>query len=193
MGDQWHYSRAGVQSGPVPAAELMRLAATGQLLPTDMVWAEGMAAWVSASSVKGLFNAVVSPPYVVPPSLPPVASESETITCAFCQKPMPLKAIQCSSCKNWRQDIHLLIQRYRRLATIQIICLVMGTVGTGLGLGVALKEVGSIEKVPQSRPFWFIVVYGLFTIGAYLWTQIPAAQIGNRSQDMTGGLWKRLK
>lgn len=56
MGDQWHYIRAGKQSGPVSAADLQQLAASGRLSPTDSVWRDGMATWAPASSVKGLFN-----------------------------------------------------------------------------------------------------------------------------------------
>jgi hypothetical protein len=56
MSDQWHYSRGGKQVGPVSTTELSQLAASGQLSPTDMVWKEGMGAWVPASTLKGLFN-----------------------------------------------------------------------------------------------------------------------------------------
>jgi hypothetical protein len=53
---EWHYTLGGQQMAtPVPAAELKRLAAAGQLLPTDMVWREGMANWVTAASIKELF------------------------------------------------------------------------------------------------------------------------------------------
>ena len=43
--DQWFYSIAGVQHGPVPESEIRRLAQSGVLTPDAPVWREGMAAW----------------------------------------------------------------------------------------------------------------------------------------------------
>jgi GYF domain 2 len=55
MADQWHYTCKGKETGPVATAELKRLAATGSLRPTDLVWKDGMADWVRAGSLTGLF------------------------------------------------------------------------------------------------------------------------------------------
>lgn len=76
MASEWYYTINGQQaSTPVSTSQLKQLAATGQLQPTDLVWQEGMANWVAASSIKGLFAAsrssaeqpaaVVEPPAVV--------------------------------------------------------------------------------------------------------------------------------
>jgi GYF domain 2 len=53
---QWHYNTAGAQRGPVDFANLQLLAATGQIKADDVVWAEGMPAWIPASRVPGLFS-----------------------------------------------------------------------------------------------------------------------------------------
>ncbi len=62
----WYYASGGQQRGPVKTAELKRLAAAGDLRPTDLVWTDNMANWAAASTVKGLFAereaAVSSPP-----------------------------------------------------------------------------------------------------------------------------------
>lgn len=71
----WHYSRNGKQVGPVTAADLKRLASTGKLSPTDLIWKEGWEDWKQAGSIKGLF-ADVLPSKPVPPPLP-AGSESE--------------------------------------------------------------------------------------------------------------------
>lgn len=56
MADLWHYTHEGKPLGPVPVAELRKLATSGLLKPTDLVWREGMADWVRASaSGAGLF------------------------------------------------------------------------------------------------------------------------------------------
>jgi len=75
MAQQWLYSRAGTQYGPVTAAELRQLATSGLLSPIDLVWKEGLSKWVSAVKVKGLFNApsatntaLSSPSFALPSS-----------------------------------------------------------------------------------------------------------------------------
>ena len=56
MASQWHYSSGGILYGPVTAQRLKELAALGELIPTDLVWKEGLPAWCPASTLKGLFS-----------------------------------------------------------------------------------------------------------------------------------------
>lgn len=79
MAGEWHYSRNGKQLGPVTDAQLKALARSGELLPTDLVWQDGMAEWKPAKSIKGLFppastsaDATASRP--APPPLPAASS-----------------------------------------------------------------------------------------------------------------------
>lgn len=83
MARDFYYVQNGNRLGPVSAAELKQLGATGQLQPTDLVWKEGMASWVPASSVKGLFG---SPE---PSPRPPALSG----TLAFEDAPPPLESV----------------------------------------------------------------------------------------------------
>ena len=55
MNAEWFYSVGDTRQGPVPEAELQRLAAEGQLKPTDLVWRDGMADWVEAKTVEIFF------------------------------------------------------------------------------------------------------------------------------------------
>src|SRR6202790_5449538 len=57
MGTTYYYSRDAQRFGPVSTEQLRELAASGQLEPTDMIWKEGMADWVPAARLKGLFPA----------------------------------------------------------------------------------------------------------------------------------------
>ncbi len=52
---QWFYMKDGLEVGPVDTSELKRIAAGGQLSPSDMIWREGLDAWIPASKAKGLF------------------------------------------------------------------------------------------------------------------------------------------
>lgn len=55
MDRMWYYAPAGSErQGPVSEAQLKDLLARGQIVPTDLVWSEGMASWVAASTVPEL-------------------------------------------------------------------------------------------------------------------------------------------
>lgn len=49
------YISGGVQQGPVSWDTLLSLAASGRLLPGDMVWYDGLPAWQPAATIAGLF------------------------------------------------------------------------------------------------------------------------------------------
>jgi len=51
----WFYARNDEEHGPVPVAKLKAMAAAGDLLPTDLVWKEGMEDWAPAQGLRGLF------------------------------------------------------------------------------------------------------------------------------------------
>jgi hypothetical protein len=86
MEAEYYYSREGERFGPVPGDQLKQLAASGQLEPHDLVWKQGMANWVEAARVKGLFPNSPQPPEVgatsaappPPPSTPSSASQTAT-------------------------------------------------------------------------------------------------------------------
>lgn len=69
MASEWFYSQGGKSRlGPIATAQLQALAKSGQLKPTDLVWQQGMAQWVTASKIKGLFAPSVTKG--VPPPIP---------------------------------------------------------------------------------------------------------------------------
>lgn len=78
MANQWYITRHGATSGPYSSRDLATFAASGHLLPTDLVWKDGMTEWQPAARLKGLFGPPPVPalPAVIPlPALPalPVA------------------------------------------------------------------------------------------------------------------------
>jgi hypothetical protein len=54
MARDWYYAKDGQQRGPFPESHVRQLAATGQLLPHDLIWYEGLAEWVAARTIPGL-------------------------------------------------------------------------------------------------------------------------------------------
>ena len=54
---RWYVTRNGKRMhGPFSDAKLKRLASSGKLLPSDMLWLEGTTEWVPANSIEGLFE-----------------------------------------------------------------------------------------------------------------------------------------
>jgi len=56
VADEWCVGKNGQRSGPFSGSQLRQLAARRELRPADMLWKEGMASWVAASTIKGLFT-----------------------------------------------------------------------------------------------------------------------------------------
>jgi uncharacterized RDD family membrane protein YckC len=72
----WYYARNGQRFGPVEETELQRLAGTGQLSGTDLVWKPGLPEWQPAGQMPelaSLFRSFAPPP---PPPPPPPAEFS---------------------------------------------------------------------------------------------------------------------
>lgn len=56
MAAKWYYSHDGARKGPVESQQLIELAKSGQLLPEDLLWKEGMVDWKPAGEAKKLFG-----------------------------------------------------------------------------------------------------------------------------------------
>lgn len=77
----WYYMKDGTRMGPVPTEELTSLLSTGKLRGDALVWREGLASWVAASTLPEFAGAVPAtpPPAAVasaptPPPAPGAAS-----------------------------------------------------------------------------------------------------------------------
>lgn len=67
MASQWFIARDGVDVGKATSAELRTMARSGELLPTDQLWKEGMKDWRIASDFPQLFPAEQAATVVVSP------------------------------------------------------------------------------------------------------------------------------
>ena len=79
---QWFFSNAGQRQGPVSAEHLKQLAAAGQLLPSDLVWKEGMTQWVEARTIKGVIPEQAMRPPQLPSLIPPTPNIPPSATAA---------------------------------------------------------------------------------------------------------------
>lgn len=100
---KWYWSNGGAHEGPVTSAELKELATTGQVRSSTLVWKEGAANWVAASSVKGLLppNSESRPP-LLPESPPARETPSTRLDAAKAHAATLLRDIQTL---NWRDEI----------------------------------------------------------------------------------------
>ena len=63
---EWLYAKYGEQLGPVSSSQLRRMAENGELKPSDLIWREGLAAWIPASKLAGLRFATSAEPATQP-------------------------------------------------------------------------------------------------------------------------------
>ena len=66
----WYYSKGGLQNGPVPLEDLVRLVGTGAVAPTDLAWREGMTDWVPVAQVPELAPPPAAVAEVARPPIP---------------------------------------------------------------------------------------------------------------------------
>lgn len=70
MNANWFVLSDGQQLGPYTGEQLVQFAQEGRLATETMVWSEGMAEWITASQVPGLFpEAAVATPVAAKPAL----------------------------------------------------------------------------------------------------------------------------
>jgi len=127
MADQWRYSVAGEKKGPVSSSELKQLASAGKLSRTDLIWKEGMANWVLAGKVKGLFPVQeTSTPPRMPPPIDSQPSEDKLIENTPSSKKNNFAILWISNYLNSIDDVKNKIFVQRLIDLTVIIC-------TGLG------------------------------------------------------------
>jgi len=74
MATAWYYAQRGQQEGPVSEQELLQLASSGELKPTDYLWRPGLSTWVSAKDVFLALDPAAPWPYTSPENAPQVPS-----------------------------------------------------------------------------------------------------------------------
>ena len=65
---------------------------------------------------------------------------------------MPSEAVQCSSCRNWRRDVHLLIDTYRKLAIAQLAAFTIGGTLAALVLITGARQPTARTPTPPFDP-----------------------------------------
>jgi len=71
--ENWYLQKGDQRLGPMTLDALQSMVASGQVAPTDLVWANGMPTWQPASSQPWFYNAPPPPPPFSSPSIQPSA------------------------------------------------------------------------------------------------------------------------
>ena len=75
----FHVDMGGQSQGPFTVEQIQSGVASGQVLPTSLVWAAGMAGWIAASTVPAL-QALFQAPPPLPPAAPPASAAAPADT-----------------------------------------------------------------------------------------------------------------
>ena len=91
MSSEWFYMKGADKRGPVNSSRLRELAQSGELLPTDLVWREGMKDWKRARKIDGLFDAKEesSPTSTASKLVPPAPPSNLLGISAVPNRPLP--------------------------------------------------------------------------------------------------------
>jgi hypothetical protein len=149
MATEWFYNSGGQKRGPVGSTDLKRLADSGVLKPADLVWKEGLAAWVAASSIKGLFPQTEKPAPPPPPPEPPVARPAAAPAPSGGLNPQRLAVAIAAAVGG--------IATFLPWATVPIMGTVDGTVGDGwitLGLFAGVAAAAFLGERSQQMTGW---------------------------------------
>src|SRR5436309_1472999 len=92
MADQWYYGAEGSRQGPFTSRELLELATSGRLQPSDTVWKAGVSAGVPAHRVKNLFPAGATPPAPETPTPEGTQGAAQEVEAAAPDKDLPTPA-----------------------------------------------------------------------------------------------------
>jgi uncharacterized RDD family membrane protein YckC len=84
----WHYAIGGEECGPVTLLEMRGMVAAGQLVPSDMVWKDGLADWAPLSSVPELQAA----------ARPAMSVAAASNFCFACGTQLDPRAEMCPKC-----------------------------------------------------------------------------------------------
>ena len=172
---KWYYDHDGTQFGPIDLSLLQRMLSAGQVSADDMVWSDGMPAWIPAQHVPALFSACIGQVAGSP------AGKS--------QRGEELPASLCKSATDSRPWVLFL----------GIIAFVFTALAVGLGL-LALVAGANTRQPPIVAFGVFYLIYAGMAAAAGMYLTNYAARLGSlkyspspiileKAHDVLRGFW----
>lgn len=181
MAGEWYYAKNRQKVGPVTEDELKVLVRSGGLARTDMVWKEGMAKWVQAGQVRGLFEDGPPQPVMasIPPPLPasPEAVPGVARPAPTPELPWPAEERGGFSVKQW-----VGIGASGFLGFVGLVFVVVSLAQEGQGLCC-----GPMVFCATGLVLWFTIFNGWMIHGRW----VPVDGAGGWVELLKGGIFKR--
>lgn len=163
---EWYYSKMGLQQGPVPEEELQTKIRRGEIDRTNLVWKEGMGAWVPLSEVPEFSATGISTDL-------PVEMQSLGTTASGGNIPLPQPPAHQGNYMAPQIPSHMtasIVSLVLWAVSFFIICLPIGlpcaivalVYGTKVDSLRAQRNLVAAEAASRSAKVWMIVSYALF-------------------------------
>ena len=181
MTAEWYYAKDKQRVGPVTEAQLKELVRSGELSRTDMVWKQGMAKWMQAGQVQGLFED--GPPQAVTGSVPPPLPASPEIvpvvtrSAPTLELPWPAEERSGLSVKQW-----IGIGASGFMGFVGLVFVVVSLVQDGSGLCC-----GPMVFCATGLVLWLSIFNGWMIHGRW----VPIDGAGGWVELLKGGIFKR--
>lgn len=163
----YHVARNGQQLGIYAKDDASARYARGEILPSDLVWTEGMSNWLPASTVFGSVTPPPPPNPVPPPPPPPPSGGSPDVRTPG---PVPYDAAAMAAGRPPKPDNYLV---WSILATL-FCCLIGGIIAIIYSTQVDSKynagDYAGAESAAKTAKTWVIVSVAIGAVGvlAYL-------------------------
>lgn len=192
---EWYYTEAGQQQGPVTLEQLRELASNGNLQPDDMVWNSTMSDWTPAHEVSGIFSSQPVAAELAPTTEATVAAEPDALQeIAPGSDLIGIRACLSKSLQLTKQNFgSLFLVGLVYFIIMIVVGIFMGIVDAALGLGSSSTQMtpNGMQTVHHSSILYQIVVNlvsTFFTLGLIrIGLNVVDGQEFGASQLFSGG------
>jgi GYF domain 2 len=158
-GPQWYVSVEGQQHGPYSGEQLVEFTGTGNITRESMVWTEGMAEWLPAAQIEGLF-----------PAAAPVAAAAPALVRSVTPASNFMRPGQATGYATGQLGGQATGQVQGGFRHPQIAAASFGLWAGSIAVGVLFVIIGFVlapqaAQKAETNPTMIMIVFGLFGLG----------------------------
>lgn len=186
MANQWYYAQNGQQFGPLPGEQLRNMLSSGALRPSDLVWSDGLPAWMPAGQVPALLPAPAAPAPTYVPAPAPRPAPAYAPQASPAPRPAPAYAPQASPAAYGHsgevgEEVVAILKRtkpwVRFLAVLGFIGLFLLVIGCLAIMALPVGPMGSMPIGPRIGAALVYLLIGLVQFPAVLFLNRYASRI----------------